>query len=33
MDITNDACEFIKQESTAFKYDPAVMVIERVFQG
>ena len=33
MDITNDACEFIKQESSAFKYDPVVMVFERVFQG
>ena len=33
MDITNDACEFIKQETTTFNYDPAVMVFERVFQG
>nr|QEE16242.1 hypothetical protein DSAG12_02072 [Candidatus Prometheoarchaeum syntrophicum] len=33
MDITNDACEFIKQESTSFKYDPVVMVFERVYQG
>ena len=31
MDITNDACEFIKQES--FNYDPVVMVFERIYQG
>ena len=33
MDITNNACEFIKQETSTFNYDPAVMVFERVFQG
>ena len=33
MDISNEAIEFIKQESSTFKYDPVVMVFERVFQG
>lgn len=33
MDISDNACEFIKQETATFNYDPAVMIIERIFQG
>ncbi len=33
MDITDNACEFIKQETATFNYDPVVMIFERIYQG
>lgn len=33
MDITDNACEFIKQETATFNYDPVVMIFERVYHG
>ena len=35
MDITDNACEFIEEETAIFNYtiDPVVMIFERVYTG